>query len=180
MIKRIVSPPKYIFILMSMLLLFMLTSCSDKVEQPSSVTGTTGTQPQAPEEKKLYRIGETAKTDEMEITVTKVERAKEWTKTPAEGFEYVVFSILTKNISSEEQSVTASEFGYVMDDTGNRGSYETYTGVETEHDYSASMEPGDSVEISVVFSVPIEMTRIEFHYTVGYSLEPALRFELNK
>lgn len=178
--KRITIPSKVAFTLMALLLLFVLSACGDKAQAPSSGSATAGNQAQAQVGEKLYQLGETAKTDQLEITVTQVEKAANWTKTPAEGYEYVVISIMARNISNEEQSITASQFGFVKDETGNRGSYETYTGVETAHDYSATVAPGENAEISLVFAIPIEMIRIEFHYTVGYSLNPALRFELSR
>ncbi len=44
--------------------------------------------------------------------------------------------IQAKNILGEEQSITGNQFGFVMDEAGNRGAYETYTGVPVEFGYS--------------------------------------------
>lgn len=158
-----------------LLMAVLLTGCGETQGQPSADPGSA-----AGQITKVYRLGETGKTDELEITVTKAQRAKEWTKTPKEGLEYVVVFIRAKNISGEEQSITGNQFGFVMDEAGNRGSYETYTGVPVDLGYSGTMAPGESVEINLVYAMPADMSRIEFHYTEGYAPEPTLRFEFNK
>lgn len=173
-IKRMISVSICTFTLI--IALFALTGCGETKEKPSEEAKAIAEQTV----EKVYQLSEAAKTDQLEITVTKVEKAEEWTKTPQEGLEYVVVSIMARNISNEEQSITGSEFGFVSDEAGNRGSYETYTGVKTEHDFSGTMAPGESAEISLVYAMPTGMSRIEFHYTVGYSLNPDLRFEFSK
>lgn len=174
--KRIISGCVCAFALM--LALFALAGCGETKEAPLKETKAAAGQ--AGEEEKVYHLGEAGKTDELEITVTKVEKAEEWTKTPEEGLEYVVVFIRARNISKEDQSITGNQFGFVRDEKGNRGSYETYTGVPTELDLSGTMAPGESVEINLIYAMPVDMGSVEFHYTVGYSVNPALRFEFSK
>ena len=83
-----------------MLTVLAFTGCGGTDTEPSgkSTAGQTGA------EEKVYSLGEAAKTDELEITITRVEKASEWTKTPPEGYEYAVVFIRAKNISDEAQA----------------------------------------------------------------------------
>jgi hypothetical protein len=118
------------------------------------------------------------RTDELEITVTKAEKAAEWINGPPEGHVYIVVSFKITNISKEEQSVAASDFQYVKD--GMRESYERTTGVKADPDTfgGEDIAPKDTFEGSLVYAVPADMHEMELHYIEGYSTDPDLKFLL--
>lgn len=166
-----------IAVLTILLLSFTVAGCGEKNENG---------EPQTPASNKtadkIYQIGETGKTDNLEITITKVEKAAEWVNSPAEGNEYVVVAIKVTNISKEEQDIGASDFQYVADESGRRASGESFTGVKADPDTfgAETIAPGDSFEGSLVYSIPIAMNHAELHYIEGYNPEPALKFEFDK
>ncbi|NLZ27339.1 MAG: DUF4352 domain-containing protein [Firmicutes bacterium] len=133
------------------------------------------------EEERSYGIGETGRTDKLEITVTKGQKATEWATSPPEDHEYVIVSLKIKNISKEEQSVGAGEFGIVKED-GTRGGWENFTGVKTDPDTfgGAHIAPGETFEGSLIFASPIAISHVEIHYRKGYTLTPDLKFEFEK
>lgn len=126
--------------------------------------------------------GEPGRSDPFEIRVTNVEKATGWTKDPPSGHEYVVVALEVKNISGETESIGAGSFGMVRDDSGTRASWEPSTGIKTDPDTfgSADIAPGESFAGSLIFAIPTTMSETELHYTVGYSLTPALRFAITK
>jgi hypothetical protein len=128
------------------------------------------------------KMGEAAQTDTFKIVVTSVKKATGWTKSPPANFEYVIVALQITNISGKNRSISASDFGCVKDDSGNRASWENYTGVKTDPDTfgAKEIEPGQQFSGSVIFALPIEMKTTELHYTKGYSAKPNLRFEITK
>lgn len=133
-------------------------------------------------ESPALQIGQAGKTDTLEITVTKAEKALEWINATAEGREYVVVAFKISNISKEEQSVGAGDFQYINDESGSREAYARATGVKAEPKTfgAADIAPGDTFEGSLVYAVPVKQNRIELHYIKRLSAKPALRFEFNK
>ena len=131
-------------------------------------------------EEEVYPIGEAGRTDNLEIMITKAEKAAEWINGPPEGREYVVVSFKVTNISKEKQSIGANDFQYVRDESGSRESYARTTGVNADPDTfgGADIEPGESFEGSLVYAMPIDMSHIELHYLESY--RTALKFEFDK
>ncbi|MBU7006556.1 DUF4352 domain-containing protein [Phosphitispora fastidiosa] len=167
------------YVLSLFLILFLLAGCDEKAAEKGA-----DTQSQSPAavqtEERAYQIGEPGGTDELEIAVTKAEKAAEWINSPPEGREYVIVSFKVTNISKEEQSIGADDFQYVVGDSGAREAYARTTGVKTDPDTfgAASMAPGESFEGSLVYAMPVEMSHIELHYLKNY--QTALRFEFDK
>ncbi|MDR1579157.1 MAG: DUF4352 domain-containing protein [Synergistaceae bacterium] len=166
----------------SLCLLLALFTLAAYGEKPAEKDADIQSRPQAAEqtEERIYRIGEAGGMDELEITITKVEKAAEWINSPPEGREYVIISFQITNLSDEEQSVGAGDFQYVANDTGSRESCARTTGVKADPDTfgAAGIAPGESFEGSLVYAMPSEMSRIELHYIKNYSA--ALKFEFDK
>lgn len=162
-----------------MLMLFTLSGCAEKGEEKAG-NSATPSPAAAPAKEQVYPIGETGRTDNLEIMITKVEKAAEWINGPSEGREYVVVSFKVTNISKEKQSIGADDFQYVRDESGSRESYARTTGVKADPDTfgAANIEPGESFEGSLVYAIPIDMGHIELHYLENY--KTALKFEFDK
>jgi|GEM_PF-1463717 Telomeric repeat-binding factor 2. len=162
-----------------LLVLLTLAGCGETPAEKGANIQTQSTATKQ-EEEHIYRIGETGRTDKLEITVTKTEKATEWINSPPEGREYVIVSFQITNLSEEEQSVGANDFQYVADDTGSRESYVGTTGVKANPDIfgAADIAPGDSFEGSLVYAIPSEMSHVELHYINSYNT--ALKFAFEK
>lgn len=163
--------------------LLVLLSCAPKESPTGEVTPPSGGLVEGPIEEikeKVYGLGEVAKGEDLEITITKVEKARDWINGPKEGREYVVVSFRVKNISGEEQSIGASDFQYVVNETGSREAYERTTGVQADPDTfgGETILPGETFEGSLVYGMPVEMRDIEMHYLKSY--ETVLRFAFPK
>lgn len=165
----------------AVLMLALLAGCGQngeqKVEKSSSQKASSG-----PAEKTALQIGQAGRTDDLEITVTKVEKAAEWINSPAPGREYVVVSFKVVNISKEKQSIGAGDFQFVNQESGSREAHERTTGVKANPDTfgAANIAPGDTFEGSLVYAMPAAMRHVELHYIEGYSREPELRFVFDK
>jgi hypothetical protein len=166
-------------ILSFMLVLFTLSGCAEKVEEKVGNSETPSPAP-TPTKEQTYQIGEAGRTDNLEIMITKVEKAAEWINGPPEGREYVVVSFKVTNISKEKQSIGADDFQYVRDESGSRESYARTTGVKADPDTfgATDIEPVESFEGSLVYAMPIDMGHIELHYLESY--KTALKFEFDK
>lgn len=173
---------KSIFILSMIIMVCAFSGCNKGSDNESNKDAGSNTPAQQQGEKELLQIGEAGQTDTFEITVTDVQKPDSWVKSLADGREYVIVAIKVKNISQAEESIGVSDFQYVVDDDGDRESYENYSGVKTDPDTfgAASIAPGDTFEGSIVYSMPIDMNQIELHYIKGYTLEPDLAFVFNK
>jgi len=175
---------KWVGILSMILGSFLLIlSCAPKESPTGEVAPHSGGLVEGPTEEtkeKIYGLGEVAIGEGLEITITKAEKASEWINGPKEGREYVVVSFRVKNISGEEQSIGASDFQYVVNDTGSREAYERTTGVQADPDTfgGETILPGETFEGSLVYGMPIEMRDIEMHYLKSY--QTALRFAFEK
>ncbi|NPV91281.1 MAG: DUF4352 domain-containing protein [Firmicutes bacterium] len=169
------------FVLTLMLALGVFAGCGQDVK-PKAENGSPKSPASGQAEKPALKVGEAGKTDKLSITVTKAEKAKEWVNSPAKGREYVVVSFKVTNISKEEQSIGANDFQYVSDESGSREAYARTTGVKAVPDTfgAAKIAPGDTFEGSLVYAVPVEMSRVELHYMEKLGLKPDLRFEFNK
>ncbi|MHB1356805.1 MAG: DUF4352 domain-containing protein [Anaerolineae bacterium] len=165
---------------------FAVTGCDQVVQKATPVsTESKTTAPKStaqPVEASALKLGESGRTDTFEITVTSVVKPTEWTKDVPAGHEYIVVTIQVTNITKEEASISASDFGCVKDESGNRGSWENYTGIKTEPDTfgGEDITPGDTFAGSLIFAIPVDMSVTELHYTKGYALKPNLRFEITK
>lgn len=153
--------------------------------QPAPGTAPAGKAPDntaAPNKSSALRVGEAGRTDTFEITVTSSGKASEWTKDPPAGMEYIVVAVQVTNISDEEASISASDFGCVKDADGTRASWENYTGIVTDPETfgAADIAPGETFSGSLIFAIPAEMSATELHYTQGFSAEPDLRFAITK
>lgn len=137
---------------LSILLIFLtLSGCAEQGEEkarysePPSPAAT-------PAEEQEYPIGEAGRTDNLEIMITKVEKAAQWINSPGEDREYVVVSFKVTNISNEKQSIGADDFQYVRDESGSRESYARTTGVKADPDIfgGTDIKPGESFEGSLL------------------------------
>lgn len=176
---------KAIYLLCMFLLFSIITGCNNESKKDKSedkAIEKTSKETKQAEEKTLFQLNEKGVTENLEIEVTNVVRATQWTKTPTEDREYVVIAIKVTNISNEEQSISVSDFQYVSDENGNREAYEAYSGVETNPDTfgAATLTSGETFEGSIVYLMPKALSRIELHYIEGYSINPTLAFELSK
>jgi len=136
------------------------------------------------EDAKFLHLGQAGRTDIFEITVTAVAKASYWTKDKKEDEEYIVVAVRFVNISNEEESIGANDFQWV-DSQGYRNGIEQYSGVKTDESMpdtfgAKTLSPGESFEGSMVYLMPKNMNRVEFHYLKGYSLKPDLQFLFHK
>jgi hypothetical protein len=127
-------------------------------------------------------IGETGKTDTLEITITGVTKATEWTKTPKEGYEYVLVAIRVTNVTGEEQGISAGDFQFFNEDLGHKDCYSRTTGVKADPEvfYSGDIPPGETFEGTLVFAMPKTMGQVEMEYREGYAPKPQLLFAFEK
>lgn len=72
-----------------LLILFTLSGCAEKVEEKAGKS-TTPSPAATPAKEQVYSIDEAGRTDNLEIMITKVEKAAEWINSPEERREYVV------------------------------------------------------------------------------------------
>lgn len=165
---------RIIAIVLMLLILNSLTGCNNKENESVDVT-------EAAEDTAVLGVGETGKTENFSITITKVEKAKKWINSPPEGKEYVVVSFKFTNTSSEEQSISESYFQYV-DAQGNRNAPARTTGIEAEPATfgGASIGAGDSFEGSIIYDIPIDLSMVELHYLEGYNPDPLLIYQFSK
>ena len=161
------------------LALSTLSGCAEKGEEKAG-NSTPPSPAVTPAKEQVYSIGEAGRTDNLEIMITKVEKAAEWINSPAEGREYVIVSFKVTNISKEKQSIGANDFQYVRDESGSREGHKVLTGVKADPDTfgAADIASGENFEGSLVYAMPIDMGHIELHYLENY--KTALRFEFDK
>lgn len=136
------------------------------------------------EDGKFLHLGQAGRTDNFEITLTAVAKASYWTKDKKEDEEYVVVAVRVVNIANEEKSIGANDFQWV-DSKGYRHGMEQYSGVETSESMpdtfgAHTLSPGESFEGSIVYLIPKNMSRVEFHYIKGYTIKPDLQFLIHK
>jgi len=164
-----------------LLLVFVIAGCS--VQAPDATAGTaTSAPPARAADAPALKVGEAGRSGAFEIVVSGVKKAAEWTRNPPAGHEYIVVAVQVTNISREEESLGASAFGCVQDDEGNRASWERTTGIKTDPATfgAADIAPGGRFAGSLIFAIPVGMSATELHYTEGYALKPALRFQIRK
>ncbi|MFP4483157.1 MAG: DUF4352 domain-containing protein [Thermovirgaceae bacterium] len=127
-------------------------------------------------------IGETGNAGSFEITITGVSKASEWTKTPDEGYEYVLVAIRATNITGEEQGISAGDFQFFNEDLGHKDGYSRTTGVKADPKvfYSENIPPGETFEGTIVFAMPKDMQKVEMEYREGYAPKPQLVFSFQK
>jgi hypothetical protein len=137
-------------------------------------------------EDKIYQIGETARTDTFEITVTDVQKAKDWIISPDKGYEYVFVYFRIKNVSKKKQSISQNRFQYVKDGKSKGAPERSTTGIKTSSGAEADwpfedIAPGDSVEASAVYAIPTSMSRVTLIYHESLTAgSPQLKFGFNK
>lgn len=187
MSRRLEGDPKRVAMLIAgvLLLAFVIVAgCGQEAAESEALDASAEAAESSPPpaEASALQPGESGRSDPFEIRVTNVRNATGWTKDPPAGHEYVVVALEVKNISGETESIGAGSFGMVRDDSGTRASWEPSTGIKTEPDTfgGADIGPGESFEGSLIFAIPTEMSETELHYTIGYSLTPALRFAIRK
>lgn len=180
MIKCFCLQTKLRAVILVLMVILISSGCGD-AQPKSGDNSKQAVKSLKPAEAPLLALGQIGRSDAFEIAVTGVEKPTEWTKTPPAGMQYIVVKIKVVNISDKPEMITKSQFGCVNDETGNRGSYEAYTGIKTNPgDFSSeSIKPGDSNFGSIIYTIPSTMTKTELHYTIGYALKPNLRFEIN-
>jgi hypothetical protein len=163
------------------LLVFVIAGCT--AQAPDAAAGTaTSAPPARAADAPALKMGEAGRSGAFEIVVSSVKKATEWTRDPPAGHEYIVVAVQVTNISKGEESLGASAFGCVEDDKGNRASWEPTTGIKTDPPTfgAADIAPGGRFAGSLIFAIPVSMSATELHYTVGYALKPALRFQIRK
>lgn len=160
-------------------LAFVTAGCGQNTQETKSVSSKSKISGPAVEALAL-KLGKPGRTDTFEILVSGVEKATAWSKNPPAGYKYIIVKVQITNISKEEASIGAGDFGCVQDEKGNRASWENYTGIKTDPDTfgSTDIAPGHRFAGSLIFAIPNDMNQTELHYTVGYSLKPDLRFEI--
>jgi len=136
------------------------------------------------EDGKFLHLGQAGRTDNFEITLTAVAKASYWTKDKKEDEEYVVVAVRVVNIANEEKSIGANDLQWV-DSQGYRHGMEQYSGVETSESMpdtfgAHTSSPGESFEGSIIYLIPKNMSRVEFHYIKGYTIKPDLQFLIHK
>lgn len=141
-----------------------------------AIAGTAAAQPP------VMGIGETGKTETLEITISGVTKATEWTKTPKEGYEYVLVAIRVTNVAGEKQGISAGDFQFFNEDLGHKDGYSRTTGIKADPKvfYSADVEPGETFEGTLVFAMPKDMQKVEMEYREGYDPKPLLHFAFDK
>lgn len=125
---------------------------------------------QAPSEAgpKLLQPGQTAKYENLEITLLSLTRAAEYVKAPREGEEYAVLRFRIKNLGQEEESASiGGDLQWRGPDSDRRHGPESYTGVETIIPEGYRLAPGSEGEYEDVYMLPKDLTQVEFHYVPG-------------
>lgn len=125
----------------------------------------------------VYRIGETAKVGDLEITVNSIERnfsTGNRYDTPDDGYEYVKVSLTIANNSDEKAEYSPLDFE-MEDGDGDIHSYAT--SLQSDHLKSGSLAPGGKKSGSLVFEVPIGDKELTLHYEDYYY--GAASFNLN-
>lgn len=148
------------------LIIILIQSCGNR-DTPTLVTSSSsGTATVSSEiAKTTFKVGETAKYNDVEMTVTKVAKVKSGDySVPKEGNEYVVVSVKYKNDSSE--NVSYNPYDFKMKNSKGQITSNTYASDITKNQLdSGDLAPNGEVEGEIIYEEPKDDNGLVLQYT---------------
>ena len=117
------------------------------------------------EHKKVsFNVGETATFDDVDYTLTKVEKSNgDDFDQPKKGYEYVVVTLKIENKS--EENIPYSTFDWKMENSEGQISEESLAIIDSDTALSdGELKPGGSVKGTIVFEEPKKDKGLKLHY----------------
>lgn len=146
----------------------------------ANMSTNTNTEDKQAETKEFYKVGEVAKVDEVEISVTKVEKSKgsEFDE-PKSGMEFVIVTVKIKNASKEK--IDYNPFDFKLQNSKGQITDEAFSTVNQDTALqSGELAPGGEVEGSMVFEEPKGDKGLLLQYQDNmFSDDAKLQFKLN-
>lgn len=163
------------------IVLISLTGCiseenPEKVVTSSAPISTPTPTPTPSIEKLILKVGETAKTSKLEVTVLSVERTKAYqyysdifkemmTEKAKPGNDFVIADVIIRNVGSDRVYVALGSFSLV-DSNGYRYDPELFLG-DDKIDFLQELYPGEVIRGKVLFEVPEQAIGLKIRYDFG-------------
>ena len=131
-----------------------------------------------PVQKSIYGINETVKSNHTAVTVTNVKKANggDYDK-PKSGMEFVVVTVLIKNIGTGE--IIYNPFNFKMQNSKGETTDEAITSIDSDTQLpSSSLSSMGEITGTLVFEQPIHDTALVLIYR-GSLLSNSIQFKLN-
>lgn len=161
---------KLVSLLMVMGLCLSLSACSSQTESEPT---------ESQEEKSVYGVQEVANVDDVEYTVTAVERNAGFSyNTPESGNEYVIVTVNIQNNGDEKISYNPYDFK-MLNSQGQEEDVTFVVDLENELN-SGDLTSGGSVSGKICFEEPAGDTGLQLNlYTNIFDEEPTCSFQLS-
>mgnify|MGYP001001357318 CR=1 FL=1 len=170
------------------IIVIIAQSCGGGESKPTSVssgTGTTSSEAQQSEtkeskpEKTVFKVGETVKYNNVELTVTKFKTTKGGEfDSPKTGNEYAIVTVKYKNTGKE--NIPYNPFDFKIRNSKGQVTDNTYiSAIEKDKLDSGDLTPGGEVEGSMAFEVPKGDKGLVLQYTGNlFESESKVEFKL--
>ncbi|QSZ27545.1 DUF4352 domain-containing protein [Aceticella autotrophica] len=168
-----------ILILSVFLLLLIGSGESNSPTNSTQSNNTTQNETKKEQVKQFYNVGETAKFNGAEMTVTKVEKSNgsEYDK-PKDGMEFVIVTVKIKNAGKDKLSYNPLYFK--MQNSKGQITDETFSTINQNTALqSGDLAIGGEVEGSIIFEEPINDPGLVLQYQDNiFNKEAKLQFKL--
>jgi hypothetical protein len=177
-----------IVIAVIIIIVIIAQSCGGGESKPTSIssgTGTTSSEAQQSEtkeskpEKTVFKVGETVKYGNVELTVTKFKTSKGGEfDSPKTGNEYAIVTVKYKNTGKE--NISYNPFDFKIRNSKGQVTDNTYiSAIEKDKLDSGDLAPGGEVEGSIAFEVPKGDKGLVLQYTGNiFESESKVEFKL--
>jgi len=169
-----------IFLIFSIFLIFLIGSWESNSPTNSTSSNSTAQNGTKKEQvKEFYNVGETAKVDGVEMTVTKVEKSNgtEFDK-PKDGMQFVIVTVKIKNVGKDE--ISYNPFYFKMQNSKGQITDEGFSTVNQNTALqSGDLAVGGEVEGSLIFEEPVNDNGLILQYQDNiFDKGSKLRFKL--
>lgn len=132
-------------------------------------------------ENKVYGVNETAQYNDVELSVTKVEKSSGSTyDKPKDGMEYIIVTVQYKNNSTDE-NISYNPYDFKIKNSQGQITDITFTTINTDTALSSGeLAPGGTISGTLAFEEPINDPELILQYTGSiFSSDADIEFKLN-
>lgn len=173
---------KWWFWLLIVIIIIGFASCSNSSSDNSSSESSTKTEKVTKKKdisKQLFKVGQTASYDGIDIKVNNVKSASSiGDETPDDGNQYVIVSVTLKNNSDESKDYNDIDFKF-----DNNGDIKDSTTVSSDSNEmnSGELDKGASITKDVIGEVPsnVDVSSLKLIYEPNFFNDTKIHFELN-
>ena len=168
-----------IAILLSIAVFTPSTDEGTSAESESVATTESNTSKKQEEEKdKIYKVGDVVQMNDKELTVLKIEKSNgnEYSSLKS-GEEYVIVSVKLTNAGKEE--ISYNPYDFEMSNSKGQILQHSYSNIHEDTElHSGELEPGGTVEGTVLFEQPKDDEKLQLQYTVNFWRDRVIRVDL--